>query len=118
MIKDYKELDVWQKSIELVIEIYDILTVIPLPEKYALVEQIRRSSISVPSKIAEGYERQTKKEFIQFLYIALGLLSDVETQLILINRLYKIDVNQILDKITSLRKMLDKLTSALKRRTS
>lgn len=71
-IKNHKDLEVWKKSMDLVSNIYKITESFPNKEIYGLTNQIRRSAVSVPSNIAEGAARSSKKEFIQFLYIALG----------------------------------------------
>jgi four helix bundle protein len=77
----YEKLNVWQESMDLVTEIYTIIKRLPKEELYSLSDQIRRSAVSIPSNIAEGSSRNSKKEFIQFLYIALGSLCELETQL-------------------------------------
>jgi len=79
--KPHKNLDVWQKSIALVQTIYDLTKHFPNHENFALTNQMRRAAISVPSNIAEGAARQTKKEFIQFLHVAQGSLSELDTHL-------------------------------------
>ena len=80
---DYKDLNVWKDSIDLVENIYKLVNTFPKEEVYALTDQLKRASVSIPSNIAEGSNRNTTKEFIQFLYIALGSASEVETQLII-----------------------------------
>lgn len=72
MEKPHKKLDVWKKSMEIVVGLYELTRNFPTEEKYVLTDQIRRSAISIPSNIAEGAGRQTKKEFINFLHIAQG----------------------------------------------
>jgi len=86
-IRNHKDLEVWKKSMDLVSNIYKITESFPNKELYGLTNQIRRAAVSVPSNIAEGAARSSKKEFIQFLYIALGSLSELETQIIIANRL-------------------------------
>ena len=86
-IKNHKDLEVWKKSMDLVSNIYKITESFPNKELYGLTNQIRRAAVSIPSNIAEGAARNSKKEFIQFLYIALGSLSELETQIIIANRL-------------------------------
>jgi len=86
-IKNYKDLKIWNRSIELVKGIYDITSLFPNEELYGLTSQIRRSGISIPSNIAEGFTRYYNKEFRQFLYIALGSCAELETQVIIANRL-------------------------------
>ncbi|TQD33490.1 four helix bundle protein [Haloflavibacter putidus] len=86
-MKTHENLDVWKKSINLVTDIYTISKCFPKEETYGLKSQIRRAAISVPSNIAVGAARQTNKEFIQFLYIALGSLKELETQLLIAYKL-------------------------------
>lgn len=81
MINGYRDLIVWQKSMDLVDEIYKIIKLLPQEERFALSDQMRRSAISVPSNIAEGYERKSKKEYLQFLSIAKSSRAELETQL-------------------------------------
>ena len=86
-IKSHKDLDVWKVSMELVIELYRITEHFPKEEKYGLGLQIRRAGVSVCSNIAEGAARAHSREFAQFLYIALGSISEIETQLEIAKRL-------------------------------
>jgi four helix bundle protein len=81
MIHSYKELIVWQRAMELVAETYDVTEEFPKEETYGLVSQMHRAAVSIPSNIAEGRDRGTKKEFIQFLRIALGSTGELETQM-------------------------------------
>ena len=80
-ITSHKDLKVWQESMTLVTKIYKVSENFPKHEVYGLSSQIRRASISIPSNIAEGAGRKGGKEFTRFLYIALGSLSEIETQL-------------------------------------
>lgn len=80
-IKSFKDLIVWQKGFVLVKEIYAATATFPREELYGLVSQLRRSAVSVPSNIAEGFRRRFQKELKQFLNIALGSLAEIETQL-------------------------------------
>lgn len=80
-MKSHVDLTVYQESLKFVEEIYRISQSFPKSEMFVLASQIRRAAISIPSNIAEGAARNSKKEFIRFLYIALGSLSEVETQL-------------------------------------
>ena len=84
---NYKDLIVWQKSVELVAEIYHFTETFPSTEKFGLVSQMRRSAISIPSNIAEGSKRGTKKDFCQFLVIAFGSGAELETQIEISKRL-------------------------------
>ena len=83
MLKNYKELTVWQKSYKLCLHIYKVTKRFPKDEMYGLTSQIRRSSVSIPSNIAEGYGRKTTLEYVRFLYIAYGSVCELETQTML-----------------------------------
>ena len=76
---DHKELDAWKKSMELVKVVYQLSENFPKEEQFGIISQMRRASVSVPVNIAEGAARNYDKEFIQFLYISLGSLSELET---------------------------------------
>lgn len=82
-IKTYKELIVWKKSMELVGEIYLLTEKFPKIEIYGIISQMRRSAVSIPSNIAEGYGRKSQKEYSQFYSIAYGSALELETQLII-----------------------------------
>ena len=83
MLKNYKELKVWQKSYELCLEVYRITANFPREERYGLTSQIRRSVVSIPSNIAEGYGRKTTLDYIRMLYISYGSICELETQILL-----------------------------------
>ena len=83
MLEGFKKLIAWQKSYKLALEIYKITKNFPKSEQYALTSQIRRAAISVSANIAEGYERQHRKEYIQFLTVSKGSLGELETYLLL-----------------------------------
>ena len=111
-MKTHKDLEVWKKSIELVTEIYQITKDFPKEEIYGLTSQIKRSAVSVPSNIAEGAARQSNKEYIQFLYIALGSLMELDTQLVIAKNINFVDeemLSNIDDKIETIGKMLNGL---------
>ena len=115
-IRNHKDLNVWKKSIDLVDIIYKMTKSFPKEELYCLTSQIRRSTISVPSNIAEGAARSSKKEFIQFLYIALGSLSELETQIIIANRQgYLNNLNSLLENIQVIQKLINGLIYYLKK---
>lgn len=80
-MKSYRDLIVWQKSMNWVTLVYKISEVFPESEKFGLVSQIKRSSVSVPSNIAEGYGRNYKKDYAKFLQIARGSLYECQTQI-------------------------------------
>jgi len=85
-VKDYKDLNVWQKGIEIVDKIYSITDSFPKNELYGLTSQMRRAAISIPSNIAEGFVRHYTKEYKQFLYVSLGSCAELDTQLIIASR--------------------------------
>ncbi|MGH7256705.1 MAG: four helix bundle protein, partial [Nitrospirales bacterium] len=85
--KPHKRLNAWSEAVDLVVDIYKKSDPFPKAERFSLTEQIRRAALSVPSNIAEGAARQTKKEFIQFLHMAQGSLSELDTHLEVARRL-------------------------------
>ena len=108
-MKTYKELIVWQKAFVLVKEIYLFTNLFPRSELYGLVSQMRRSSVSIPSNIAEGFARRSPKENCQFISIALGSLSELETQVLLAKDLKFADsprTEEIEGLLLEIRKML------------
>jgi len=114
-MKSYKELIVWQKSVILCTEIYKATNSFPKSEIYGITSQIRRSSVSIPSNIAEGHSRG-KKEFIQFLRIAFGSGSELETQLLIALKIKYItekDYNELNLLLVEIMKMLNKLMGVL-----
>lgn len=114
-MKNHYNLDVWKKSIELVKDIYEVSKFFPNEEIYGLTSQIRRAAVSIPSNIAEGASRQSNKEFIQFLYIALGSSSEVETQIIIAKELSFVkDIESILKQIKEIKKMINGLLRYIK----
>jgi four helix bundle protein len=114
-ITSHKDLKVWQESMTLVTKIYKVSENFPKHEVYGLSSQIRRAAVSIPSNIAEGAGRSGEKEFIRFLYIALGSLSEIETQLEIAFRLdYIKDLEEINNSIYFIRKMLANLIKSLK----
>lgn len=113
---NYKELKVWQKSMDLVVDIYRTVDTLPRVEQYALSDQIRRCSVSIPSNIAEGSGRNHKKEFIQFLSVSLGSLYELQTQLEIAQRVgYLSDISELDIKTLEIEKMLNALITSLKR---
>jgi four helix bundle protein len=111
-LKIHKDLTVWQESIKLVKEIYSLTSEFPKEEVYSLTAQIKRAAISIPSNIAEGAARDSNKEYIHFLYIALGSVAELDTQLIIaggLNFIDEKDFNEISEKLDSIGKMLSGL---------
>jgi len=115
-VRNHKDLEVWKKSMDLVSNIYKITESFPNKELYGLTNQIRRAAVSIPSNIAEGAARSSKKEFIQFLFIALGSLSELETQIIIANRLeYLNNSDTLLEDIKFVQKLINGLIYYLKK---
>lgn len=115
-MQSYRELRVWQRSIDLVSAIYKLTDHFPKSELFALTNQMRRASISIPSNIAEGYSRKSRQEYIQFLRIAFGSGAELETQLHIATTLRFVkaneteEVSKILEEVM---KMLNKLITSL-----
>lgn len=117
MTKTYKELIVWQKSYEFLLLIYRLTNKFPKSEIYALMSQIRRAAVSVPSYIAEGYCRYSKKEYVQFLQIAFGSGAELETQLLLAKDLKYIsgqEFDSANNLLIEIMKMLNSLISKVR----
>ena len=94
-VKSYRDLKVWQLGVELVTEVYRLTAGFPRNEAYGLSSQIQRAAVLIPSNIAEGHARNSDKEFNHFLGIALGSLAELETQLIIAERLEYIEVDRV-----------------------
>jgi four helix bundle protein len=115
-IRNFKDLKIWQRGIELVKLVYRVTSTFPSVEKYGIVSQMRRSAVSVPSNIAEGFMRRHNKEYKQFLYIALGSLAELETQIIISKELSFVsteDCTSTLSAIDELNKMTTGLIKCL-----
>ncbi len=111
---NFRELKVWNKAIEIVEGIYLLAKKLPESEKFAFTSQITRCSISIPSNIAEGAGRGTNKDFIRFLNMATGSCYELETQLILINKIFRIEVEEMISKTHEVEKMIFALRKSLK----
>jgi four helix bundle protein len=121
MLSSYRDLLVWQKAMELVVETYRLSSRFPKEEQYGLTSQLRRASVSVPSNIAEGYGRASRKEYLQFLYVGQGSLKETETQIILAEMLgyaSKDATKLLLERAEVVGKLLGGLIRALRRKTS
>jgi len=119
MLKNYKDLRVWQNSYQLCLEIYRVTSKYPTQERYNLVSQIRRAALSVPSNIAEGYSRKQLPEYIRFLHIAYGSLAELETQLYLsrdLSFLKEEEFQALHRKVKDLERMLSALIESLKKK--
>ena len=106
MKHNFKELLVWKKSIDLVKSIYQITSILPSDERFGLISQMNRSSVSMPSNIAEGSGRTSEKEFIYFLNIAISSSYELETQLIITNELFQVDIESVIGQISEVQKMI------------
>ncbi len=117
-LKSYKELAVWQKSVQLVVEIYNLTERFPKEETYGLTSQARRASVSIPSNIAEGSKRKDLPEYLQFLRIADASAAELETQIVIAKKLYAVlDYSKIDGLLEEIQKMLNTLISKLKSRS-
>lgn len=114
-ITTHKDLDVWKKAMDLATQVYSLTSRFPKEELYGLTAQMRRSAVSIPSNIAEGAARHSRKEFIQFLSIASGSVAELETQLVLAFRIGFLPTNTALAKIEEIRKMLLGLLRSLRK---
>jgi four helix bundle protein len=117
MIKGYQDLLVWQRSMDLVESIYRFSKYLPTEEKFGLISQMCRAAVSIPSNIAEGFGRQASGEYRHHLSIARGSLLELETQIILSQRLGFLTNDltiPILNEITELSKMLATIIGKLK----
>ena len=115
-MNNFRELKVWQRAIDLAVQIYSLTKSFPESEKYVLTSQLHRAILSVSSNIAEGSGRQTKPDFKQFLSIALGSLYEVESQLIVAKKLAYLSedqVNDAISEVSEIQKMIYSLRSKL-----
>lgn len=116
-MKSYRDLIVWQKSVKMVTLIYALLKIFPDDEKFGLISQIKRSAVSVPSNIAEGYGRNYTKDYSRFLQISRGSLYEMQTQFeIALNLKFikKEDLEEIMNLSIEVEKMLNSLIKKLK----
>jgi four helix bundle protein len=113
-MSDYKELEVWQRAIALVADIYRLTASFPESEKFGITNQMRRASVSIPSNIAEGSARHHANDFIHFLRIADGSAAELETQLIISEKLeFSTDTEKQAQEIIVMRRMLAVLIKSL-----
>jgi four helix bundle protein len=113
----FKDLEIWRLSRNFCSDIYEITSSFPETEKFGITNQLRRASVSVPSNIAEGSSRKSKRDFSRFLEIAIGSLYEIETQLIISKDLKFIRENELqklLNNLESIIKMTSKFKSTLK----
>lgn len=114
MRHNFRELMIWKDAMKLVKTIYTITSQLPQSETYGLASQLQRSAVSIPSNIAEGSGRGSDKELNYFLTIGLSSSYELETQLILINELYNIDIAAELEQLHRLQKMIGGFKRSLK----
>jgi four helix bundle protein len=110
----HKDLDVWKEAITMFTEFYTLTSNFPDSERFGLTSQMRRAAVSVPSNIAEGAARGTNKEYVRFLNISLGSLSELETQILIAQNLEYISSIEILTELESIRAKLYKLRNYIK----
>ena len=115
-MNNFRELKVWDKSIDLVVDVYNATSSFPENEKYNLVTQIQRSAVSIPSNIAEGCGRHSNPAFKQFLSVSLGSAYELETQLIISNKLKFLEedrFNALQSRLVEIQKMTYGLMNTL-----
>ncbi len=113
----YREQFIWQRSIDLAVKSYELTQQFQQSELYGLTSQIRRSAVSVASNIAEGYGRRTKNEYIQFLHISLGSLRELDTQLIIAQRVKLADnklFTSLINEVEEMQKIMVATVNKLK----
>lgn len=114
MKHNFRDLGIWKDSFSIVKEVYELCQKLPGDEKFGLKSQIQRCAVSIPSNIAEGSGRTSDKEFLHFLNIAISSSYELETQLLLCNELFEIEVNDLIEKLNSNQRMI----GGLKRKIS
>ena len=118
-VKSYRDLEVWQKSMDLVVECYHVTGKLPKAETFGLSSQLQRAAVSIPANIAEGRARKHTKEFIQHLSIAYGSLAELETHILISERLRYIDsdlTNKLIERTSTVGRMINGLRRSLKRK--
>ncbi|MEW6388799.1 MAG: four helix bundle protein [Thermodesulfobacteriota bacterium] len=117
-VQSYRDLVAWKKAVELVTDIYRLTQGFPKEEMFGLISQLRRAAVSIPSNIAEGHARTSRKEFQHFLSNARGSVAELETQLIISYNLAFInqtDLNRLLDQVAEVGRIINGLLTALKK---
>lgn len=113
-VMSYKELNVWQRSMDLVVDLYEVTAEFPADERFGLISQIRRAAVSIPANIAEGFGRKTPKSYSQFLRISKGSVNEVETLLIVTSRLgFLDDLDSWQERTAKIGSMLTNLTTSV-----
>lgn len=111
---NHKDLIVWQKSMELVTDIYIETRNFPADERYGIVSQMRRAAVSIPSNISEGYGRMNDKETVQFLRVALGSAVELETQILISKNLDFFQINKASELLRDIQAIVKMLNSLIK----
>ena len=111
---NFRELNIWKDSLQLVKKVYLLTSELPKDEKFGLIAQINRCAVSIPSNIAEGSGRTSEKEFLHFLNIAISSSYELETQLILVEELFNLKTKALIDEITSVQKMIGGFSKKIK----
>ena len=114
-INSYKDLDIWKLGVDISVDIYKLTDHFPKAERFGLISQLRRASVSVPANISEGWGRHSTKSYVLFLKQARGSLYEIETELIISNRIGFCDENpeELFNKIIVLSKMINALIKKL-----
>jgi four helix bundle protein len=116
-IKSYKDLLIWEKGIDIIIKLYELVEEFPKEEMYALTSQLKRAAVSIPSNIAEGYGRNSTQSYIHFVSISRGSLFELETQLIVAQKLKFIKnerlFSELMNQITEESKMINSFINKL-----
>lgn len=111
--RSFRDLIVWQKSMELTKRVYSSTQKLPVEERFGLASQMRRCAVSIPSNIAEGNKRSTVKDYVQFLKISSGSAAELETQLLLARDIYDMNVDNALALLDEVQRMLQVLIKRL-----
>ena len=115
-IQSYRDLEIWQKSMDLVVRCYQVATEFPQNESFGLVSQLQRAAVSIPANIAEGKSRLHVREFIQYLSIAYGSLAELETHIQIAERLHYLDrerASDLLSQTSEIGRMINGLRKSL-----
>jgi four helix bundle protein len=116
-VQDYRQLQIWQRAHQLVLQVYKVTCDFPSIEKYGLISQIQRCAVSIPSNIAEGSGRGSNADFARFLHIAMGSAAELDYQLLLSHDLKFLPTeiyHELSQELTQIRKMLNSFTRRLK----
>jgi len=119
IVQSYKDLEVWQKAVDLVTSVYVVTKQFPKEELYTLTSQIRRAAISIPSNIAEGRGKRSTRDFMRYLNIAYGSAAELETQLVIARNLDYISqktVEPLFEKIARINRMINGMLSGLEKK--